>query len=54
MSLAKGKSTSETVAAFVHYVADQLDGTGLRLSDIAYRIRPADEVIRTAYGSEVE
>ncbi len=52
-TLTEGKSGNEREAALKAYV-DGLGNSRLDLATTGYRIRPAAEVIRTAYGTEAE
>ena len=51
--LLQGKNADEKEAVLMNYVHG-LGTSRLSLSETGYRIRPATEVIRTAYGTEAE
>ncbi|MCP9612287.1 DUF3857 domain-containing protein [Coprobacter tertius] len=53
--LLKGQNTdTEKLNAIVSYVTEQLDNSRLSLSETGFRIRPADEIIRSAYATTTE
>ena len=54
-SLTEGKEKdTDKLKAILGYVTDQIDNNSLSLEQTGYRLRPADEVISTAYGTEAE
>jgi hypothetical protein len=54
-TLTNGKDTdAEKIGAILDYVINRLGNSRLTLQEAGYRIRPAGEVIRTAYGTVAE
>ena len=54
-SLTEGeKKDEDKLEAILEYTTNHIANNGLRLDQTGYRLRPADAVISTAYGTEVE
>ena len=54
-SLTEGeKKDEDKLEAILEYTTNHIANNGLTLDQTGYRLRPADAVMSTAYGSEVE
>lgn len=49
-----GKKDEDKLEAILEYTTNHIANNGLTLDQTGYRLRPADAVISTAYGTEVE
>ena len=49
-----GKKDEDELEAILEYTTNHIANNGLTLDQTGYRLRPADAVISTAYGTEVE
>jgi hypothetical protein len=50
----KGKNDTETLQQLLTYIVDQVDLIPLSPAQTGFRLRPAEQVIRSAYGTEAE